>query len=55
MTVFKDVRTLVADSISAAVALLQDKAPTAKGSYNNGKVDVPNMVGSTVDEAKEWR
>lgn len=22
------------------MALLQDKAPTAKGSYNNGKIDV---------------
>ena len=53
MTVFKDVRTLVADSISAAVALLQDKAPTAKGSYNNGKVDVPAIQSPvvTVDKA----
>ncbi|MFN8454667.1 MAG: hypothetical protein U0401_08370 [Anaerolineae bacterium] len=30
MTVFKDVRTLVKDAISAAVALLQDQTPTAK-------------------------
>ena len=53
MTVFKDVRTLVADSISAAVALLTDKAPTAKGSYNNGKVDVPAIQSPvvTVDKA----
>src|SRR5215207_5175258 len=53
MTVFKDVRTLVADSISAAVALLENKAPAAKGSYNNGKVDVPAIQSPvvTVDKA----
>src|SRR4051812_9158718 len=53
MTVFKDVRTLVADSISAAVALLQGKAPASKGTYNNGKVDVPAIQSPvvTVDKA----
>lgn len=53
MTVFKDVRTLVADAITAAVALLEDKAPAAKGSYNNGQVDVPAIQSPviTVDKA----
>jgi putative multiple sugar transport system substrate-binding protein len=35
------------------VALLQDKAPEAKGAYNNGKVDVPAIQSAvvTVDKA----
>src|SRR5512133_2290376 len=48
MTVFKDVRTLVKDAISAAVALLEGKAPASKGSYNNGKVDVPAIQSAVV-------
>lgn len=40
MTVFKDVRTLVKDSIEMAVALLDGKEPQTTGSYNNGKIDV---------------
>jgi len=52
MTVFKDVRTLVADSINAAVTLLQDKAPVAKGSYNNGKVDVPAIQSPVISVDK---
>jgi len=53
MTVFKDVRTLVKDAIGAAVALLEDKAPTSKGSYNNGKIDVSAIQSAvvTVDKA----
>ncbi len=53
MTVFKDVRTLVQDAINAAVALLQDKAPNSKGSYNNGKADIPAIQSPvvTVDKA----
>lgn len=53
MTVFKDVRTLVQDAINAGVALLEGKAPDAKGSYNNGKVDVPAIQSPvvTVDKA----
>jgi len=53
MTVFKDVRTLVKDAISAAVALLKNETPAAKGSYNNGKVDVPAIQSAvvTVDKA----
>ncbi|MBI4670774.1 MAG: substrate-binding domain-containing protein, partial [Chloroflexi bacterium] len=53
MTVFKDVRTLVDDAIKAAIALLQNQAPAAKGAYNNGKVDVPAIQSPvvTVDKA----
>ncbi len=52
MTVFKDVRTLVKDAISAAVALLGNQAPAAKGSYNNGKVDVPAIQSAVVSVDK---
>jgi putative multiple sugar transport system substrate-binding protein len=48
MTVFKDVRTLVSDAIDAAVAILEGGAPTAKGSYNNGVVDVPAVQSAVV-------
>ena len=41
MTVFKDVRNLVKDSIEMAVSILDKKTPETTGSYNNGKVDVP--------------
>ncbi|MDD3705179.1 MAG: sugar ABC transporter substrate-binding protein [Clostridiaceae bacterium] len=40
MTVFKDVRTLVKDSIDMAVTLLGGKDPQTTGAYNNGKIDV---------------
>jgi putative multiple sugar transport system substrate-binding protein len=40
MTVFKDVRTLVKDSIAMAIAVLEKKTPETTGSYNNGKIDV---------------
>lgn len=48
MTVFKDVRTLVQDAINAAVALLEGKTPNARGSYNNGKIDVPAIQSPVV-------
>ncbi|MDM8520662.1 sugar ABC transporter substrate-binding protein [Anaerolineales bacterium HSG6] len=48
MTVFKDVRTLVDDAINAAVALLEGKTPTAKGTYNNGSADIPAIQSSVV-------
>ena len=41
MTVFKDVRSLVKDSIDMAVAILGGKAPSTTGSYNNNVIDVP--------------
>ncbi len=40
MTVFKDVRTLVKDSIDMAVSLLEGSTPATTGSYNNGAIDV---------------
>ena len=52
MTVFKDVRTLVADAITASVALLENKTPAAKGSYNNGKIDVPAIQSAVVSVDK---
>lgn len=41
MTVFKDVRTLVADAIGMAVAVLEGETPETTGSYDNGVIDVP--------------
>ncbi|SET45762.1 sugar ABC transporter substrate-binding protein [Paenibacillus sp. NFR01] len=41
MTVFKDVRTLVKDSMDMALTILDGKDPQTTGSYNNGSVDVP--------------
>lgn len=40
MTVFKDVRSLVKDSIGMAVSILDGKTPETTGSYPNGKIDV---------------
>ena len=48
MTVFKDVRTLVDDAISAAVALLEGNAPNASGAYNNGAADIPAIQSPVV-------
>ena len=41
MTVLKDVRTLVADAIAAAVDYLNGQTPPATTTYNNGVIDVP--------------
>jgi putative multiple sugar transport system substrate-binding protein len=53
MTVLKDVRSLVTDAISAAVAYLTGKAPPQTTTYNNGKIDVPAKpsVVISVDKA----
>ena len=53
MTVLKDVRTLVADAIAAAVAYLTGGTPAQTTTYNNGKIDVPAKpsVVITVDKA----
>ncbi len=48
MTVFKDVRTLVQDAINASIALLKNESPAARGSYNNGKIDVPAIQSPVV-------
>ncbi len=44
MTVFKDVRFLVADSIKAAIMLLEGNTPVATGSFANGAKDVPAIL-----------
>ena len=41
MTVLKDVRTLVADAIAAAIAFLEGSTPPETHTYNNGVFDVP--------------
>jgi putative multiple sugar transport system substrate-binding protein len=41
MTVLKDVRTLVSDSIAAALAYLEGGTPEQTNTYNNGTIDVP--------------
>jgi putative multiple sugar transport system substrate-binding protein len=53
MTVLKDVRTLVADAITAAVAFLQGKTPEKTTTYNNGKAEIPAKpsVVVTVDKS----
>jgi putative multiple sugar transport system substrate-binding protein len=52
MTVFKDTRTLVADSMAAAALYLQGKAPTQTFSYNNGKIEVPAKPSAVVSVTK---
>ncbi len=53
MTVLKDVRTLVADAIAAAVAYLKGGAPEKTTTYNNGKIEVPAKPSEviTVDKS----
>ena len=53
MTVLKDVRTLVADAISAAVAYLEGNTPPQTNTYNNGAIDVPAKPSEviSVDQA----
>lgn len=41
MTVFKDVRTLVRDSVKMATEVLSGKVPATTGFYENGKKKVP--------------
>ncbi|MDX9991424.1 MAG: sugar ABC transporter substrate-binding protein [Anaerolineales bacterium] len=53
MTVLKDVRTLVSDAISAAVAYLEGKTPPQTNTYNNGKVDVPAKPSVVVSVDKD--
>ncbi len=48
MTVLKDVRTLVADAISAAVAYLEGSTPLETHTYNNGVIDVPAKPSAVV-------
>lgn len=57
MTVFKDTRTLAADSVAMAVDILEGKEPATDSSYNNEKIDVPAkqtaIVAVTKDNVKE--
>jgi len=52
MTVLKDVRTLVADAISAAVAYLEGGTPPQTNTYNNGKIDVPAKPSEVISVDK---
>ncbi|MBF8281589.1 MAG: periplasmic sugar-binding protein [Anaerolineales bacterium] len=53
MTVLKDVRTLVADAITAAVAYLKGSTPAQTNTYNNGKIDVPAKPSAIVTVTKD--
>jgi putative multiple sugar transport system substrate-binding protein len=53
MTVLKDVRTLVADAISAAVAYLKGETPPQTNTYNNGKFDVPAKPSVVISVDKD--
>ncbi|MDD7769752.1 sugar ABC transporter substrate-binding protein, partial [Suipraeoptans intestinalis] len=41
MTVFKDTRTLAADSVDMALSILKGDTPATDTTYNNEKIDVP--------------
>ncbi len=53
MTVLKDVRVLVNDAISAAVAYLKGQTPEKTNTYNNGKIDVPAKPSAIVTVTKD--
>ena len=53
MTVLKDVRTLVADAISAAVAFLEGSTPPETNTYNNGTIDVPAKPSEVISVDKD--
>ena len=53
MTVLKDVRTLVADAISAAIAYLEGGEPPVTNTYNNGVIDVPAKPSAVVSVDKD--
>jgi len=53
MTVLKDVRTLVADAITAAVAYLEGKTPAQTHTYNNKVIDVPAKPSAVVSVDKD--
>ena len=56
MTVFKDTRTLAADSVAMAVSILGGETPATDTTYNNEAKDVPakqtNIVVVTKDNVK---
>ena len=53
MTVLKDVRTLVADAIAAAVAFLDGKTPEQTHTYNNDVIEVPAKPSAVVTVTKD--
>ena len=53
MTVLKDVRTLVGDAISAAIAFLEGKTPPQTNTYDNGAIDVPAKPSEVVSVDKD--
>ena len=53
MTVLKDVRTLVADALSAAEAFLGGGTPEQTTTYNNGKFDVPAKPSEVITVDKD--
>lgn len=57
MTVFKDTRTLAADSVAMAVSILNGDTPATDTTYNNEAKDVPakqtDIVVVTQDNVKE--
>jgi putative multiple sugar transport system substrate-binding protein len=57
MTVLKDVRTLVSDAITAAVAFLSGSTPEQTATYDNGRIEVPakpsEIITVTRDNVKE--
>ena len=53
MTVFKDTRTLAADSVSMAVDVLDGKTPATDTTYDNGAADVPSKQTPIVVVTKD--
>jgi putative multiple sugar transport system substrate-binding protein len=53
MTVFKDVRSLGADAIAAAVAYLKGGTPEKTTTYNNGTIDVPAKPSAIITVTKD--
>ncbi|MBP8240841.1 MAG: sugar-binding protein [Thermoflexales bacterium] len=52
MTVLKDVRTLVKDAITAALAYLKNETPAKTTTYDNGKFPVPAKPSAIVTVTK---
>ncbi len=53
MTVLKDVRTLVADAIAAAMAYAKGQTPPQTSTYDNGKIKVPAKPSAIVTVTKD--
>lgn len=53
MTVFKDTRTLAADSVAMAVSVLKGETPKTDSTYNNEVIDVPAKQTAIVVVTKD--